>query len=361
MLAVVLRLGQDDQNTSELVTGLPAQLLPVLRQLSPEAFLSGEEIAQRLGCSRATVHNAIRAAQAVGFQVHAVHGRGYRLAAPASWLEVDRLAQVFASRGVTLRHLDQVASTNALMLEWATSSETQNAPSGWPIRAPHRSLLTAEWQAQGRGRRGRDWHAGLGGGLMFSYLWRSGRPAAQLSGLSLAVGVALVNGLRAMGLTRAQVKWPNDIQVGGAKLAGVLIELAADKFASDVLGPSTAVIGIGINVSGGEDLTHLVGQAVTDLHTHLGPVDRNDLLLRLISALDADLARFERDGFAAFRDAWHACHAHQGQPVCIQIGQGEAVSGLARGVDAQGALLLETSAGLCTFHSGEVSLRAAQS
>jgi len=97
---------------------------------------------------------------------------------------------------------------------------------------------------------------------------------------------------------------------------------------------------------------------VTDLHAHLGPVDRNDLLLGLISALDADLARFERDGFAAFRDDWHACHAHQGQPVCIQTGQGETVSGLARGVDAQGALLLETSAGVCTFHSGEVSLRA---
>jgi BirA family biotin operon repressor/biotin-[acetyl-CoA-carboxylase] ligase len=342
------------------VTGLPAQLLPVLRQLSPDTFLSGEEIAQRLGCSRATVHNAIRAALAVGFAVHAVHGRGYRLAAPVSWLDADRLAQIFAPRGITLRHLDQVTSTNALMLQWAAAGEIYAALDGLPTRAPHRSLLTAEWQAQGRGRRGRDWHAGLGGGLMFSFLWRSGRPAAQLSGLSLAVGVALVNGLRAMGIPRAQVKWPNDIQVGGAKLAGVLIELAADKYASDVLGPSTAVIGIGINVSGGEGLTRQVGQAVTDLHAHLGPIDRNDLLLGLISALDADLVRFERDGFAAFRDDWHACHAHQGQPVFIQTGQGETVSGLARGVDAQGALLLETSAGVCTFHSGEVSLRAAQ-
>ena len=175
--------GQDDQNSSEFVTGLPAQLLPVLRQLSPETFLSGEDIAQRLGCSRATVNNAIRAAQDAGFTVHAVHGRGYRLAAPVSWLDADRLAQVFAPRGITLRHLDQVASTNALMLEWAASGETHAAPSGLPMRAAHRSLLTAEWQAQGRGRRGRDWHAGLGGGLMFSFLWRSGRPAAQLSGL----------------------------------------------------------------------------------------------------------------------------------------------------------------------------------
>jgi BirA family biotin operon repressor/biotin-[acetyl-CoA-carboxylase] ligase len=330
---------------------LPAQLLPALRQLSSETFISGEQIAQRLGCSRATVNNAIRAAQASGVTVHAVHGRGYRLASPASWLDVARLGETFTSQGVTLRHLDQVDSTNALMLEWAAASE--------PNRAPHRSLVTAEWQAQGRGRRGRDWHAGLGSGLMFSFLWRSGRPAAQLSGLSLAVGVALVKCLRDIGLAQAQVKWPNDIQVDGAKLAGVLIELATDKYASDVLGPSTAVIGIGINVQGGEDLTRQVGRAVTDLHAHLGWVDRTTLLLRLIASLDADLARFERDGFAAFHTDWLACHAHQYQPVCITNSQGEVISGLALGVDAQGALLLETSAGVRTFHSGEVSLRAA--
>lgn len=283
--------------------------------------------------------------------MHAVHGRGYRLASSVSWLDAERLTQVFAPQGISLRHLDQVASTNALMLEWAATGE--------PQRAPHRALVTAEWQAQGRGRRGRDWHAGLGSGLTFSFLWRSGRPAAQLSGLSLAVGVALVKGLRAMGLARAQVKWPNDIQVAGAKLAGVLIELASDKLASDVLGPSTAVIGVGINVLGGEGLTRQVGQPVTDLHAHLGPIDRNALLLHLIAALDSELARFERDGFAAFHDDWQACHAHQDQPVCIQPGQGEAIAGVARGVDAQGALLLETSAGMRSFHSGEVSLRAA--
>ncbi len=340
----------------------PAQLFPVLRQLSAEDFLSGEEIAQRLGCSRGTVHNAIQAALAAGFSVHAVHGRGYRLAFPISWLDPVRLTPAFARQGIAHRHLDQLASTNALMLE--------SAALNGPERAPNRCLISTEWQSQGRGRRGRDWHAGLGGGLMFSYLWRSARPAAQLSGLSLAVGVALVKGLRAVGLADAQVKWPNDIQVAGAKLAGVLIELASDRsvsdvFASDVLGPSSAVIGIGINVSGGEALEGKLGHAVTDLHTHIGstagPIDRNELLMRLVTQLDLDLARFERDGFVAFLDDWQAFHAHQNQPVCMQLGQGEPVCGIARGVDAQGALLLETLAGMRSFHSGEVSLRAISS
>jgi BirA family biotin operon repressor/biotin-[acetyl-CoA-carboxylase] ligase len=131
---------------------------------------------------------------------------------------------------------DQLASTNATLLHWAAHA------------APQRSLVCAEWQGQGRGRRGRSWQSGLGDGLTFSYLWRSARPAAQLSGLSLAVGVALVEGLRAFGLIHAQVKWPNDILIGGAKLAGVLIELASDSLSNDVLAPCSAVIGIGLNL-----------------------------------------------------------------------------------------------------------------
>jgi len=337
-----------------LVNVLPLQTLPVLRQLSHDQFFSGEVIAQRLNCSRGTVHNAIRAAQDAGFSVHAVHGRGYRLTAPVSWLDADRLHHEFDQRGIQLKYVDQIPSTNAWMLDWAARDP--------PERAAHRALVCAEWQSKGRGRRGRDWHTDLGGGLMFSFLWRSTRPAAQLSGLSLAVGVALVEGLREFGLAGAQVKWPNDIQIAGAKLAGVLIELASDKLASDVLAPSTAVIGVGINVSGGEALSKRVGQPVTDLSAHLssplGYVDRNDLLLRLVSTLDAALTLFEREGFAAFHAAWHACHAHQARPVSLQIGQGELITGIALGVDAQGALQVETANGVQTFHSGEVSLRA---
>ena len=315
-------------------------LLAVLRRLSPDAFISGSAIADGLGCSRATVNNAIREAQAAGLNIHAVHGRGYRLARGQSWLDFPGLEREFAARSVAFRGLDSVSSTNAHLLEWAQTD------------APHRALVAAEWQSQGRGRRGRSWLAGLGGGLMFSMLWRSGRPAAELSGLSLAVGVALVEGLQALGLVSARVKWPNDILVDDAKLAGVLIELAGD-----MLGPSTAIVGVGVNVAGGEALTRQVGQPVTDLGRYLGPVDRNALLRELVTRLDAGLARFEAAGFVAFQAAWQACHAHQNQTVQIHQAQGEAIVGRALGVDAQGALLLETDQGLRRFHSGEVSLR----
>lgn len=166
-----------------------------------------------------------------------------------------------------------------------------------------------------------------------------------------------MEGLRAFGLIHAQVKWPNDILIGGAKLAGVLIELASDSLSNDVSAPCLAVIGIGLNLRGGVALTERVGQPVTDVEAHLGVVDRNALLLTLVDALDAALSRFEQSGFAAFHDAWHVCHAHQSLPVSLQPGQGEVISGVMLGVDAQGALLLQTPGGIRTFHSGEVSLR----
>ena len=216
-------------------------------------------------------------------------------------------------------------------------------------------MAIAEWQTHGRGRRGRTWLAPLGNGLAFSLLWRSGRPAAELSGLSLAVGVSLVGALNGLGLMQAKVKWPNDIIVDGAKLAGVLIELSGD-----MLGPSAAVIGVGINLHGGDELSQFVGQAVTDISSHLDQVNRNEVFVTLLTALDEGLARFEHAGFAAFREEWNICHAFHECTVDVLIGQGERITGLAKGVDELGALLLETQGGLRRFHSGEVSLRGVE-
>jgi len=322
--------------------GFSSRQFAVLRALSHLDFVSGESLARRLGCSRATVHNAIRAATHAGLPVHAIHGRGYRLGAPISWLDAARLHAGLAPRGIELRFREHLSSTNADLLAWSQAG------------APHRALVCAEWQTRGRGRRGREWHIGLGGALTFSLLWRSTRPAARLSGLSLAVGVMLTRALRDLGLTRAMVKWPNDIEVDEAKLAGVLIELGGD-----MLGPSNVVIGIGINVFGGEQLGRRLGRPVCDLQAFLGPLDRNALLLALVERLDAGLSEFEQSGFASFREAWQACHAFQGRDVILTQGDQCPLEGRVQGVDAHGALRLATAEGSRLIHTGEISLRAA--
>jgi len=314
--------------------------IQVLKLLSADEFRSGEEISQRLGMSRANVHNMVARARELGVAIQAVRGRGYRLAEPYSWLDGERLAAA-ALRGYEVLLHPEVESTNSLLLDLAQRGQA------------HKSVLAAEWQSGGRGRRGRAWLSPLGGGLTFSLLWRFNRPLTALSGLSLAIGVALARGLHALGVEGAHLKWPNDVLVDGGKLAGILIETHGD-----MLSAATAVIGIGVNVralAAADRPTEYAAAAIEDVLP--GQVDRNELLLRLLAELDAVLHGFDQHGFAPFRAEWQALHVWQGQPVRVLGAGRDELAGIALGVDDTGVLLLETADGVRAVHSGEVSLR----
>lgn len=320
--------------------GLP-RLLKLLGQLDAEDFTSGTAIAARLGLSRASVHSLIRQAQGFGVAVQAVRGRGYRLARPLDLLDAARLASELAPLGLHVLCLPEVDSTNARLLDLAASG------------APHGTLLAVEWQTRGRGRRNRRWLSVLGAGLAFSLLWRFERPVAELSGLSLAVGVALARAMQALGATGIGLKWPNDVLLGEAKLAGILIELSGD-----MLGPAAAVIGIGINVRASAQLSAQVGMPVADLETACSRrLDRNAVLVGVARELARVLNVFEHQGYAALRDEWLAWHAWQDKQVDVLGADGRVLTGRAAGVDDQGALLLDVGTGVQPILSGEVSLR----
>ncbi len=318
-----------------------------LRLLADGDFHSGETMARALGVTRSAVWYGIREITGAGFQVEKVHGRGYRLERAVSLLDAERIRRDSGvqAAGITLEICDTVDSTNTqLMLRAA-----QGAGSGL--------ALAAEAQTAGRGRRGRVWQSGIGSTLTFSLLWRFAQGARELAGLSLAVGVALARVLRAAGARDVLLKWPNDVVLPGGKLAGILIEMQGD-----VLGPSAAVIGIGINVRSDPRVFAAVDQPVADLETATGvPADRNQLLTLLLVELAAVLERFAAGGFAPLREEWQTLHAHQDQPVCLTLPDGREVSGRARGVADDGVLLLETAAGVARHHSGEVSLRPVRS
>lgn len=323
----------------------PEGLLTVLRQLNAETFVSGDELGQCLGVSRATIHNRLNGLADLGLVVQRVPGRGYRLAHPVSWLDAELLAASLGPAGFQVRLLDRVGSTNSLLLEWAQAG------------CEHRTLLATEWQTRGRGRRGRDWLAPLGGGLAFSLLWRfQQRPLAELGGLSLAVGVALARAVEdlaeAAPVGGLGLKWPNDVLCQGAKLAGILIEVQGD-----ALGPATTVIGIGLNVHLSRTARASLDQPVTDLADLLGYTpDRNRVLTQVARRLDVTLGQFEAEGFAPLRQEWQSRNVHQGCPVRIAGYQTDVV-GHVLGVDTDGALLLDTQAGVRRILSGEVSLR----
>jgi BirA family biotin operon repressor/biotin-[acetyl-CoA-carboxylase] ligase len=316
-----------------------------LRRLADGEFHSGEALAKSLDFSRASVWNAIRDLEAAGIEVYKVHGRGYRLPYPISLLDrsaIERCLGEHAAR-FTLDVRESVASTNTALLERAAAG------------APGGTVLAAEWQSGGRGRLGRSWHAGVGEALTFSLLWRFARGAGGLAGLSLAVGVAIVRGLAAAGVAGAALKWPNDVLWRDAKLAGILTELAGD-----ALGPTAAVIGIGLNVRLSQATRARIGQPAADLETASGAApDRNASLAHLLVELARVLQAFEKDGFAPLRAEWQRLHALQGRRVTLLLPDGTRRSGAARGAAEDGAFLLETRAGVERFHSAEISLRPA--
>jgi len=317
--------------------------LPVLRLLSPEEFRSGEEISQQLAISRASVHNAVEQARSQGVEIHAVRGRGYRLAYRYSWLDGEALRQELGAHGYDVQVEDSVDSTNSRLLAHAQQG------------GGHKRVLAAELQSGGRGRRGRTWHGLLGGSLTFSLLWRFNRPLTGLSGLSLVVGLALARALQSMGVAGIGLKWPNDVLLDGRKLAGILIETQGD-----MLSAATAVIGIGVNVHAGEGLAVQAAQPVADLAEAMAHLpDRNALLVAILSEMDKVLHAFDGEGFAPFASAWQDLHAWQGRTLQVITPAGVSAQGEAVGVDGEGALLLATEAGMQRIHSGEVSLRPA--
>lgn len=316
-----------------------------LRALADGAFHSGEDIARKLGVTRSAVWYGIRDISGAGFDVEKVRGRGYRLEQAVSLLDAERVKATLgkAAGRIALEICDTVESTNTQLMQRAG----QGACSGL--------ALAAESQSAGRGRRGRVWHSGIGSTLTFSLLWRFAQGARELAGLSLAVGLALARALRTAGAREVQLKWPNDVVLPGGKLAGILIEVQGD-----VLGPSAAVIGIGVNVRADTRVLAAVDQAVADLESVTGaPVDRNVLLGGLLEELAAMLDIFAAQGFSPLREEWQSLHAHQGQQVRLALPDGQSIIGVARGVADDGALLLDTKNGVLRYHSGEVSLRAA--
>jgi BirA family biotin operon repressor/biotin-[acetyl-CoA-carboxylase] ligase len=214
--------------------------------------------------------------------------------------------------------------------------------------------VVANLQTKGRGRRGRTWQAGLGASLTFSLLWRFQCGASALSGLSLAVGVALIRALHEAGISQAQLKWPNDVLIGGEKLAGILIELQGD-----MEGPSAAVIGVGINLKLPANIKQQIDQPVIDLDSVTTKnINANELLGSLLKHLATVLNDFEQNGFAYVRDEWIKHHAYHQKSVRMLHPDGRETIGTAIDVAEDGILLVKTALGEQRFSSGEISLRA---
>ncbi len=306
----------------------------------------GGALARELGVSRAALRYGVERLREQGVDIR-VAGRGYGLPAPVELLDARRIRDALHDdQGATLCSLEvlfEVDSTNTRLL-------------GLPPPPPGRAdVCMSELQHAGRGRRGRRWIAPFGAGIAMSLGWAFRDASRAQPALSLAVGVAIARALGRAGARDIRLKWPNDVWFNARKLGGVLLELRAEEG-----GLAHVVIGVGLNVSlpaaARREIEATGVRAAAAADACPQPVSRNVLAGALLDELLSMLGRFEREGFAPFRDAWIGLDALRDRRARVIAGE-SAISGTARGVDEDGALLLESGGRIQRLVSGEVSLR----
>lgn len=356
------------------------ELLRLIDALAPGEWQSGEALAAEAGVTRAALAKRVTHLREWGLQVEAEAGRGYRLAQPLQRLDAASIRTLLpAQASAKLRQVEVLTrtdSTNQRLLEADSAQDPQ--------------ALFAELQTAGRGRRGREWRSPFGANLYLSLAWSFPTWPPQLSALSLAVGVACARALRKAGLDQVMLKWPNDLRIGNDKLGGILIEQRGEAG-----GACRVVIGIGINVSMSPEQAGALGQPWTSVQAALASTsnsenppfapsspegaepfrpsrvareascieggastapERNALAASLLAELITAITEFETAGFTPFLHDWSTLDATANQQVRIE-GGGEPLQGIGRGVDAQGALIVEAQGRRHHVHAGEVSLR----
>jgi BirA family transcriptional regulator, biotin operon repressor / biotin---[acetyl-CoA-carboxylase] ligase len=320
-----------------------SRVFPLLRLLADGEFHTGAALAAAMGVPASSMRSHMDTVERLSVPVQRVPGRGYRLGDSLDLLDPEQLHGTL-QRAYAIEVVDECPSTNGVLMDRARNG------------AGHGLVLACEYQTAGRGRRGKHWRSGIGTDLTFSVLWEFPKGAATLSGLSLAVGVALVRALGNLGYGGVQLKWPNDLMLRGRKLGGILIEVAGRHG-----GPAAAVIGVGLNVRWNQGRDALVEQPATGLPEGAGSArTRTALLAGLLLEMHAALALFGRSGFAPFRNEWLEHHVWQGRRVTLRGADGDAsqsvAEGEAVGVAEDGALLLRSRHGIRRFHSGELRL-----
>lgn len=320
----------------------------ILKALANGEFCSGEQLGEANNMSRAAIGKHIQALQQLGLDIYSVTGKGYRLSAPIELLNSD------AINSAALYELP--ASIEVETVVDSTNNWIKNAiASGALTKSSSGTTIFSEAQTQGRGRRGKEWVSPLGASLYFSTHWRFEQGISATTGLSLVVGIAIVEALVELGIPSLGLKWPNDVYYQGRKLAGILVELEGQGVDS-----CDIIIGAGINVHLPAAVTKDIDQPYADIHEVGLSLSRNHIAGRILSHLMKLLAEFELHGFSAFVDRWHQHDCFINQHVQLQMGQRK-VTGVAKGVDAQGGLLLEVEQQVQSFFGGEISLRKVSS
>lgn len=322
---------------------IDAEILKAMRAAHGDA-VSGTELSQQLGVSRAAIWGRIEELRTLGYDIEASPHLGYRLlSAPDLLHEDDLISRLPRTKviGRDIRVFQETTSTNDVIEKLARDGVKEGV------------VVMAESQTKGRGRLGRKWLSPTRKGLWFSVLLRPALRPQEATQLTVASATALRRAIASSTGLKPEIKWPNDILIGGRKVAGILTELNAevDRVKYVILG-----IGVDVNLNAG-DFPSELRKTATSLKVELGkPVSRAELAVAILRELDADYERVCDGGFAALADEWEAHCTTIGHDVVIRTGERQ-IRGRAESLGEDGALLLRTGHGhLERINGGDVTL-----
>jgi len=320
----------------------------LIKALANGDFVSGQDIAKELDISRAAISTNVKALVNMGLDVFSVTGKGYRLAKPLQLLSQQTILQIMADN----RSKNSGQSPPKIEVQSSIDSTNNYLMSRLSEPLAQGQVCLAEYQSAGRGRRGRQWISPFGSQVYLSMYWYLEQGLSAAMGLSLVSALAVSDAVLSVTGIQVQLKWPNDIYIDGVKLAGILIDLEGQ-----ALEPSHSVIGIGLNLNMPAQAAEKIDQRWTDLQSHSETdIDRNMLSAQLIYCLQARLIQYQSEGLASMLDEWHAHDIYINKRVKLLTGE-RVTKGVCKGINNQGALLLEVDGVIKPIYGGEVSLR----
>jgi len=316
----------------------------LIHTLSDGEIHSGEELGEILEISRAGIWKQIQALEPLGIAVQKLKGSGYQISGGLDLLQSSLIeSQLQAST------LEQIESPEVLFSIGSTND--------WVLEALKEGcgncVVLTEHQTAGKGRRGRVWQSPFASSLYMTFGWRFVQGFSAIEGLSLIVGLQVLEVLEEFGAKGVELKWPNDLVWHNRKLAGILMEVQGDP-----VGECEVAIGIGLNVNFGHVLEQEIDQPWVDLREIMpeSVPGRNALAAAIIDRLATCLQDVPKVGFPAYQKKWNRFDAFKNEQVYLQAGD-NIIVGTGGGVDRSGAYGIKTDNGTQFYSGGEISLR----
>lgn len=320
---------------------MKARVLRLLR--GREGYLSGQEICEKLSVSRTAVWKAVGQLKGEGYEIEAVQNKGYRLLGVPDLVTKEEIASRLDTKwaGHPTIFLEKTDSTN--------NEAKRLAEAG----AAHGTLVVAEFQEAGKGRRGRNWSSQSGTGIWMTILLKPKFLPSQAAMLTLVAAMAVADGIQNVTGLNAGIKWPNDIVLAGKKVCGILTEMSAEQ--PDYI--NHVVVGIGINANVREFPEELREKA-TSLYLEQGKsVSRAAVIAAVWKNFERYYDRFlKTEDLSLLREEYETRLINKNKEVCVLDPQGS-WKGIAKGIDEKGGLLVEEDKQMRTVDSGEVSVR----